>query len=457
MLNKGQKFAYKILLQGYNVFLTGGAGTGKTFVIKKFISTLQRCNKNVMLCAPTGIAALNIGGVTLHRQFKAPLGVILNYNSERSEELVRTDTLIIDEISMCRIDLFDFICRAIANANSVRRNLGLRNIQIVLVGDFFQLSPVLREYEKKALDAHYKKDIGVGFAFNSIYWNLLELNTIVLTETVRQDDSEFIHNLNNIRIGNKAYIDMIFNKSCKDYIESAITLCGKNREANEINERELHRIDSESMFYRALTSGEIMETDTLAEEMLELRVGARVMTLVNTDSYTNGMLGTIVGLYDDSIILTLDNGITTEVQRFHWDITRYEVEETPEKEYIIKEINVGYVEQFPVKLAYAITIHKSQGQTYDKVNISPYCWDCGQLYVAISRCKSLNNIHFNYAPDMKYLIISLNVIKFTNSLDVLGIDEVTDEELNSLESELKPQKQSFGTELDMLLNKLTNI
>lgn len=457
MLNKGQKFAYKLMLQGYNIYLTGGAGTGKTFVIRKFIDTLRRNNKNVMVCAPTGIAALNIGGVTIHRQFRAPLGVILDYRYSRSDELIRTDTLIVDEISMCRIDLFDFMCKNIADANYTRRSLGLKNIQIIFVGDFFQLSPVLRDYEKNVLDTYYKRDIGVGFAFNSVYWDMLELNTVVLTETMRQDNTDFISNLNNIRIGNKAYIDFIYNNSCKHKIDKAITLCGKNDEANKLNTSELHRINTESVYYNAITNGDINDTDTLAERVLELRPGARIMMLVNSENYNNGMLGTVEGLFDDSIIVSLDNGITTEIERFHWDITRYEVEETPEKDYIIKEINVGYIEQFPLKLAYAITIHKSQGQTYDKVNISPYCWDCGQLYVAISRCKDLNNIHFNYEPDIRYLVISLNVIKFTNSLNVIDTQDVQDNEILELEKSLRPQKQSFGEELDTLLNMLGNI
>ena len=457
-LNREQKFTYKMLMQGYNIFLTGGAGVGKTYVINYFVEQSRYIGKNVMICAPTGIAALNIGGVTLHRQFRAPLGVILNYKYTRNEELIRTDILIIDEISMCRIDLFDFICKNIADANSIRRSLGLKNIQIVIVGDFFQLPPVIKEYEQRALSTYYGYDIGVGFAFNSVYWNMLELNTIVLTESIRQQDEYFINNLNNIRIGNKAYIDMIYNNSCKQHINNAITLCGKNREAQEINTKSLHMIDEQSMYYKAIISGDVVETDTLAELNLELRPGARVMTLVNSqDKYVNGMLGTIQGLYDDCIIVQMDNGKTIEIERFHWDIKRYEVEETPEHDFNIKEVNVGYIEQFPVKLAYAITIHKSQGQTYDKMNIIPYCWDCGQLYVAISRCKKLENIHFKYEPDIKYLVISLNVIKFYNSLKILQIQDIDDNEIIALENKVETQKQSFGNELDNLLNMINNI
>lgn len=458
LLNKEQRFTYKVLMQGYNVFLTGGAGVGKTYVINCFVEQSRYIGKNVMLCAPTGIAALNIGGVTLHRQFRAPLGVILDYKYTRNEELIRTDILIIDEISMCRIDLFDFICKNIADANSVRKSLGFKNIQIIMVGDFFQLPPVMREYEQRVLSTYYGYDIGVGFAFNSIYWNMLELNTIVLTESIRQQDEYFVNNLNNIRIGNKAYIDNIYKNSCKQYIDNAITLCGKNKEAQEINTNNLHKIDEQSMNYKAIISGDVVETDTLAEINLELRTGARIMTLINNkDTYANGMFGTVQGLYDGSIIVQMDNGIIVEMERFHWDIKRYELEETQEHDFVIKEVNVGYIEQFPVKLAYAITIHKSQGQTYDKMNILPYCWDCGQLYVAISRCKKLENIHFKYEPDIKYLVISLNVIKFHNSLKILEIQDVDDNEILALKNKVETQKQSFGNELDNLLNMLNNI
>lgn len=452
-LNAGQQFAYNVLMAGYNVFLTGGAGVGKTYVINKFVEDARNIGKNVMVCAPTGIAALNINGVTIHRQFRAPLGVITYQRSSYSapEELYNTDVVIVDEISMCRIDLFDFMLNKVADANEVRKTSGKYMIQVVVVGDFFQLPPVIREYDKRALDDYYKFDIGAGFAFYSRFWNMLNFKNIMLTEIVRQTDKEFISNLNNIRVGNKAYIDMIFNQSCKQEINGAITLCGTNREATEKNIQELNRIDRESTVYYANVVGDVTKEDTLAEVELELREGARVMTLLNQDGYNNGLLGTVVGLYDDSIVVQMDNGITVDIRKARWDIFRYELEALSGNTYKLVETNVGYIEQFPLKLAYAITIHKSQGQTYDAVNLNPYCWDCGQLYVAISRVRSLSNLHFNYAPDMSYMVVSLNVIKFYNSLNFEDINSQVTERYKT------PAKQSFGDDMDSLLNKLNNL
>jgi ATP-dependent exoDNAse (exonuclease V) alpha subunit len=456
-LNYKQNLAYNIIMSGYNTFLTGGGGVGKTFVLRKVINDIESKNKNVMVVAPTGIAALNLNGATIHNQFEAPLGV-LTYNKnvyEPSDELVYTDVVIIDEISMCRLDLFDFISNKIMDANSRRKRLGFKPIQLVVSGDFFQLPPVIRQTEKYALDSFYKKDVEAGFAFNSKMWSLFDFKTIILTEVIRQNEKEFIESLNKLRTGEKAYINYIYNNSCKQEIESAITICGTNDEASKKNEYELSKINEKEIEYIASTQGEVEESDTIAEMNLRLKEGARVMTLVNDHSYNNGSFGTVVGLYDDTIVIQMDNGVTEYVREFTWDVYRYELEKNDtDRVKLVKKI-VGHVTQFPVKLAYAITIHKSQGQTYDAANISPYSWDCGQLYVALSRVRSLDKLHFNYEPDMRYLVTSLNVIKFYNSL-VIGTEEdiiQCNNEVNTQEKE----KDDLDNDFDKLLAGFANI
>ena len=163
----GQQLGFNIILNGWNTFITGGGGVGKTELILKAAEHLQNMGKSVIMCAPTGMAALKINGVTVHRQFNAPVGV-LNYRKDMygaDDELIKTDVLIMDEVSMCRVDLFDFVCNKVLDANRVRHNMGLEDIQFILVGDFFQLAPVLLPNEKIALYKYYGKDMDAGYAF----------------------------------------------------------------------------------------------------------------------------------------------------------------------------------------------------------------------------------------------------------------------------------------------------
>ena len=161
----------------------------------------------------------------------------------------------------------------------------------------------------------------------------------------------------------------------------------------------------------------MLENDTNAEMHLTLKVGARVIMLVNDKNiaYSNGTLGTVTNLFKDKIIVKLDSGLTIEVERYEWQVYKYELDEDLDKPKLIKT-QIGTISQFPLKLAYAITIHKSQGQTYDAVNLNPYCWDCGQLYVALSRCKSVNKIYLTQPIKANFLKASKEVLNFYKSL-----------------------------------------
>lgn len=417
-LNSTQQYAIDVLNSGRNVFLTGGAGVGKTYTVKEFINTTRVKGSNIMVTAPTGIASIGLDGVTLSRAFEIPLGA-LTYrikNYQPNDELVYTAIVIIDEISMCRVDTFDFIANKILQADEIRRVQGLRPIQLVVVGDFFQLPPVITGRDKGALDKYYGTDVGLGYAFLSKFWKFFNFHNIMLTEVIRQSNESFIHDLNQIRVGNKAYIEQIKQSSNSTRIDGAIEICSKNSEVSDINTQELNKIQSQSFLYKAVITGVASETDVIADENLVLKVGARVMTLVNKEEFSNGSLGYIKALYADAIVVVLDNGVECVVTPFVWDVYDYKLEKDDEGNDILVKYVCGTFEQFPLKLAYAITIHKSQGQTYESVNISPYCWECGQLYVAISRAKSVDKIHFNYAPTSYYVCVSLNVIKFYNSL-----------------------------------------
>lgn len=485
MLNSGQSFGYRVMKSGFNTFVTGGAGVGKTYLVNKFIQDMRELGKNVMVCAPTGIAAQSLDGCTLHRQFSIPLGVVcdyLKYAYSSDDVLEVTDVIIIDEISMCRIDTFDFVMNRVAYANKSRNALGKPIIQIIVVGDFMQLAPVLSDVESKILNKHYKKDVGAGFAFNSMFWGMCKFKTVLLTEIMRQErtELEFMSNLNRIRAGEKAYIDFIYKSACPNYIEGAITLCGTNSEVNAINTDKLSKLDEVEVEFLAdieylgseAILGPVRDNEVRCELSLKLKAGARIMTLFNDDSkgYKNGTLGTVEEIYDNEVLISLDDGFgVVSVQRVDEEVMRYEIEEDVyadtgdtemgismnwgNKVYRIKKNKVAIVRQFPIKLAYAVTIHKSQGQTYNAVNISPYSWDCGQLYVALSRATSIHRIHFNYEPDVSYIVVSLSVIKFYNDLKYVTEQEV---EEKGRENEKKKRKEHESGHLDSGTNSDIN-
>lgn len=314
-----QKYAYEVANMGYNIFLTGNAGTGKSFIINKFIQDKEDAGLNIMKLAPTGIAASNINGTTLHNQFDMPLGPLVKYNNsydDMDEVLVETDIIIIDEISMCRMDMFDFVGGKILRANRIRKNRGRKVIQLIVVGDFFQLPPVIKEDEREVLSTYYGKDIGLGFAFQSKLWNIFEFKNIILTEVIRQTDRVFLEHLNRVRIGDKSSLDFFLNNCSKHEIKDAINLCGKNIEVNRINTRKLNELPGDIIEYRAILDGDVNYNDTIAEFNLELKIGARIMTLVNQDGYTNGSFGTITKLEHDFVYVLLDIGYEVQIARY---------------------------------------------------------------------------------------------------------------------------------------------
>ena len=339
-----QQYSYNVLMAGYSVFLTGDAGTGKTYVLNKFIEAQRARGRNVMVCAPTGIAALHINGVTLHRQFKADIKVNVNTSvyDEVAYELADVDTLVIDEISMCRIDLFELIVKYIFSANSLRRRRNKPQLQVVLSGDFLQLPPVMTETDRKLLSELYGREITMGFAFESEFWNKLNLKYIVLTDVVRQDNKEFLQILNKLRLGDKTALDYIMANCSKFPLEDAVNLYGKNNTATERNIEELNKLDTELYTHEAVITGAAKITDTNADMILPLKVGARVMTLINKELsdgslvYGNGSLGTVVAINVDSVTVEFDNGYIENIEQHTWEIEEYYVENSAETSNIPK-------------------------------------------------------------------------------------------------------------------------
>jgi ATP-dependent exoDNAse (exonuclease V) alpha subunit len=224
-------------------------------------------------------------------------------------------------------------------------------------------------------------------------------------------------NLNLARIGNKDCIKYFSRYSSKAEIKDAILLCGTNKKAKEKNEQELALIRQKEYCFESFVDGDVKASDKVTEDELKLKVGARVMTLVNDqdDRYKNGSFGTITKIVkeDALVYVQMDSGERVAIEPYTWEIKGYSTNNKGK----LEKKTVGTFTQLPLKLAYAITIHKSQGQTYDKVNVNPYCWDYGQLYVALSRCKTINTMHLTQYIKPDFLKASPEVIKFYASLN----------------------------------------
>lgn len=403
VLNRKQREAFDALCEGHNVFLSGEAGTGKSFVIRKFIDYATELKKNIVVCAPTGIAAINVGGTTVHRAFKAPLYPTLEFKAVSNEVLEKAEVVILDEVSMCRVDLFNHVVLSLKAAfakSKIRK-------QLVVVGDFCQLPPVLTDEDNKVLQLKTQ-----GFAFESQYWEQCKFKTVYLNQGMRQNNNEFISCLNKIRMGDWRGIKWINENSQKE-INEGIYLCSTNKKALEINESELEKLTTTLQILKSIEEGEVSDKDRPTEVYLKLKKGARVMMLYNDEDlgFQNGSLGTITRITDEKLSIDLDNGKSIRVGRYKWEVISYGLSGGA-----IQQEVIGSFEQFPVKLAYAITIHKSQGQTYDAVNLYPNCFAPGQLYVALSRCKSIDKLHLMNQISMRNLITSKTVISFYENL-----------------------------------------
>ncbi|MEO6819545.1 MAG: AAA family ATPase, partial [Ginsengibacter sp.] len=385
-----------------NIFLTGNAGTGKTTFLK-FLK--DNCAKNMVVAAPTGVAAINAGGVTLHSLFQLPFHPFLptnshkdellgkmKFNRQRQQLLRKMELLVIDEISMVRCDTMDAIDTILKSVRR-RHDLPFGGVQMLFIGDLFQLPPVAKHDEWRILQEYYSSP----FFFDSMAIKQQLPLLIELTTIYRQKENSFVNLLNKVRNNHMTKDDfedlhMRYKPDFRPGLEEKyITLTSHNNQAEQINHRELQKISSNPFSYEAIIEDDFPENSYPAEGLLILKTDSQVMFLKNdviSKRYFNGKIGVVKSLTRDEIIVDCD-GEDIRVEQETWENTRYSLD----REGKLDQERLGSFTQFPLRLAWAITIHKSQGLTFEKVMIDAgNAFSSGQVYVALSRCTSLDGI-----------------------------------------------------------------
>jgi ATP-dependent DNA helicase PIF1 len=398
-----------------HVFVTGRAGTGKSTLLNHLSWNTE---KQLVISAPTGVAALNVGGQTIHSLFRLPIGVIADHEIEQSAELRKLlntiDTLVIDEVSMVNADLMDAIDRSLRQARQ-RTNEAFGGVQVVLFGDPYQLAPVPGDSDERA---YFSDTYRSMWFFDAKVWQEADLKIVELTEIHRQHEADFKAMLNAVRHGQvtKDVADRLNETGARPVPEDGtITLATRNDTVNRINSQALKRLPGRALTAKAEISGDFGGRTYPAEEALELKVGAQVMFLRNDGGagdgprWVNGTIGTVTRI-DSTVYVDVDGEIH-EVEPATWEKYRYSYSATTKK--LTKDV-VAEFTQFPLRLAWAVTIHKSQGKTYESaiVDLGARAFSPGQTYVALSRITSLDGLYLTRPLRPSDIMVDPDVERF---------------------------------------------
>ena len=430
-MNKEQELARKIILEtNDNIFITGKAGTGKTTFLRQIVKELSAKRKKYVVLAPTGVAAINAKGSTIHRFFGwTAKDYPLTNNNVPIETYQKLNTIIIDEASMLRADLLDKIDSFLKNniKNEEKENIPFAGVQMVFIGDLYQLPPVVKDEEKNKFtksmiesddeildmltDPSKHKKYDSCYFLSSYALRKKYLHIVEFTEVYRQHEEKFIDILNSVRVNtvSQEQLDILNKQIIKDTnINSQIKLVTTNEDAEKHNLQILDTLQSQlcTSFADAIPELDFKNKDDRysyqTDKILNLKIGSKVMILINDkDSrYVNGSIGTIIGMTNTvgkfkyvrgKIKIKLDNERIVELEKYKWEKYKY-VWNKKKEEY--EQVLDGYFKQYPIKLAWAITIHKSQGQTFYTltIDLGKGAFATGHVYVALSRSRTLEGI-----------------------------------------------------------------
>ncbi|KAB1067282.1 AAA family ATPase [Tamlana haliotis] len=450
-LNKELELAWSFVNNtNRSIFLTGKAGTGKT----TFLHRLKKESlKRLVVVAPTGVAAINAKGVTIHSFFQMPFGPILpetdlnkpqgfnrRFTKTKINIIKSMDLLVIDEISMVRADLLDGIDKTLRRFRNREKVFG--GVQVLMIGDLQQLSPVVKEQEWELLKPHYRN----AFFFSSHAYAQCQAICVELKHIYRQENPKFIQILNEIR--NNALTEASASELNKRYIADFtpkpdagyISLTTHNNKAEATNKAELDKLTTKTFTYQAEVEGKFPEYAYPNNESLDLKVGAQVMFVKNDSDpakrYFNGKIGKVVFLDKDEVVVHCpDDDFNIEVKTETWENINYTVDKDTKA---ISEERIGAYKQMPLRLAWSITIHKSQGLTFEKAIIDAQgAFAHGQTYVALSRCKSLEGLVLKSKIHSNQIISDSNVITFNENAEQNAPDD----------AELEASKKRFQLDL----------
>ena len=437
MTNQDAIFAEEFALNtSQSFFLTGKAGTGKTTLLRNI---LQKTTKNTVVVAPTGVAAINAGGVTIHSMFSLPLTsfipnndfVDLNvannrtslkkhmrYRKEKRKLIQELELLIIDEISMVRADLLDAIEFVLQQVRHNNEPFG--GLQVIFIGDLFQLPPVVKEDQWNFLREYYDSP----FFFDSHAWKNANAFTIELKHIYRQQDERFIQILNNVRNGEVDEFDLEelnknYDRNADIQADEFITLCTHNYQADNINKTELEKLRSKEYTFQAKIEGTFNENAFPADQKITIKEGAQIMFVRNDaedGKYFNGKLAKVIHVGANTIKVSfIEDGKEYTLKEEIWENINYTIDkETKEG----KQKKLGSFTQYPIRLAWALTVHKSQGLTFKKAILDlGKTFAAGQAYVALSRCTDLNGMVLKSKISAKNIFVDPRIVAFHQETD----------------------------------------
>jgi len=412
-----------------SVYMTGRAGTGKSTFLRYIVKHIK---KKTVVLAPTGIAAVNAGGVTIHSFFKVPLHPFAlddinfiiparlkdrqRYNKEKIKLLQEVELIVIDEVSMVRADLLDFV-DLILRTYTNRRNIPFGGKQLLLVGDAFQLEPVVKREDWDILRRFYTSP----YFFDAQVFKHIDLVQIELQKVYRQHETFFLSLLDRVRVNQVSVADFncINSRVVPNFMPQAdqmyITLTSVKATADMINDTKLDEIDDEPVTYKGTVSGDFPESSFPTSMNLVLKVGAQVVFVKNDMErrWYNGTIARVVAVESDGVWAEDEKQDKFFVAADTWENVRYKYDEKEHK--VIEEV-LGSFKQLPLRLAWAITIHKSQGLTFDHVivDIGRGAFACGQVYVALSRCRTLDGIILRSPVTQRDIMTNNGVIAFSS-------------------------------------------